>query len=172
MFKNMKIEINSEQPLDKVVKELERLGYVKDKLFWDNRLNPTFVCAWEDEALTDSQAAKSTDSHLSKYKNTTLAQLKQMENIMQNRSSELGKLYNLKQANKHLDKLVFNVQSSVEYNIVCGYTLPFNIELKKEFDINEQEIIYIKEELNKRGVVLGEVITQMYKHIITVDDLL
>lgn len=91
---------------------------------------------------------------------------------MQNRTSELGKLYNLKQANKHLDKLVFNVQSSVEYNIVCGYTLPFSIELKKDFDINEQEIIYIKEELNKRGVVLGEVITQTYKHIINVDDLL
>ena len=91
---------------------------------------------------------------------------------MQNRTSELGKLYNLKQSNKHLDKLVFNVQSSVEYNIVCGYTLPFSIELKKEFDINEQDVSYIKEELNKRGVVLGEVITQTYKHIITVDDLL
>ena len=91
---------------------------------------------------------------------------------MQSRTSELGKLYNLKQSNKHLDKLVFNVQSSVEYNIVCGYALPFSIELKKEFDISEEEVVYIKDELNKRGVVLGEVITQMYKHIITVDDLL
>lgn len=27
MFKNMKIEINEQQPLDEVVKELERLGY-------------------------------------------------------------------------------------------------------------------------------------------------
>jgi len=36
MIKNMNIEINSEQPLDEVVKELERLGYVKDKLSWDN----------------------------------------------------------------------------------------------------------------------------------------
>ena len=27
MFKNMKIEINDEQPLDEVVKELERLKY-------------------------------------------------------------------------------------------------------------------------------------------------
>lgn len=91
---------------------------------------------------------------------------------MQNRTSELGKLYNLKQSNKHLDKLVFNVQSSVEYNIVCGYTLPFNIELKKDFDINEQDVVYIKDELNKRGVVVGEVITQTYKYIITVNDLL
>ena len=91
---------------------------------------------------------------------------------MQSRTSDLGKLYNLKQSNKHLDKLVFNVQSSVEYNIVCGYALPFSIELKKEFDISEQEVVYIKDELNKRGVLLGEVITQMYKYIITVDDLL
>ena len=91
---------------------------------------------------------------------------------MQNRTSELGRLYNLKQSNKHLDKLVFNVQSSVEYNIVCGYTLPFSIELKKEFDISEQEASYIKAELNKRGVVVGEVITQMYKYVVTVDDLL
>ena len=91
---------------------------------------------------------------------------------MQNRTSDLGKLYNLKQSNKHLDKFVFDVQSSVEYNIVCGYTLPFSIELKKEFDINEQDVSYIKDELNKRGVVLGEVITQMYRHIIAVDDLL
>ena len=91
---------------------------------------------------------------------------------MQNRTSELGKLYNLKQSNKHLDKFVFDVQSSVEYNIICGYTLPFSIELKKEFDINEQDVSYIKDELNKRGVVLGEVITQTYKYIIIVDDLL
>jgi len=172
MYKNMNIEINSEQPLDEVVKELERLGYVKDKLSWDNLIKWHSCTCLGSGTLLDLRTAKSTDSYLSKCENTNLAQLKQIENNMQNRTSELGKLYNLKQSNKHLDKLVFNVQSSVEYNIVCGYTLPFSIELKKDFDINEQEIIYIKDELNKRGVVLGEVITQTYKHIITVDDLL
>ena len=91
---------------------------------------------------------------------------------MQSRTSELGKLYNLKQSNKHLDKFVFDITSLVEFSIKCGDSLPFNIELKKEFDISEQDILYIKDELNKRGVVLGEVITQTYKHIITVDDLL
>lgn len=125
MFKNMKIEINSEQPLEEVVKELERLGYVKDKLYWDNLLNPNSCkCACDDGTLFDLPTAKSTDSYLPKIENTTLAQLKQMENNMQNRTSELGKLYNLKQSNRHLDKLVFNVQSSVEYNIICGYTSP------------------------------------------------
>ena len=91
---------------------------------------------------------------------------------MQNRTSELGKLYNLKQSNKHLDKFVFDITSLVEFSIKCGDNLPFNIELKKEFDVSEQDVSYIKDELNKRGVVLGEVITQMYRHIITVDDLL
>ena len=91
---------------------------------------------------------------------------------MQNRTSDLGMLYNLKQSNKHLDKFVFDITSLVEFSIKCGDNLPFNIELKKEFDINEQDVSYIKDELNKRGVVLGEVITQTYKHIIAVDDLL
>lgn len=50
------------------------------------------------------------------------------------------------------------MQSSVKYNIVCGYTLPFSIELKKEFDINEQDVVYIKDELNKRGVVVGRLL--------------
>ena len=91
---------------------------------------------------------------------------------MQSRTSELGKLYNLKQSNKHLDKFVFDITSLVEFSIKCGDNLPFNIELKKEFDISEQYVSYIKDELNKRSVVLGEVITQMYRHIIAVDDLL
>ena len=91
---------------------------------------------------------------------------------MQNRTSDLGKLYDTMQSNKHLDKFVFDITSLVEFNIKCGDKLPFNIELKKEFDISEQDVSYIKEELNKRGVVIGEVVTQTYKYIITVDDLL
>ena len=30
-MKNMKIEVNSEQPLDEIVKELERLGYEESR---------------------------------------------------------------------------------------------------------------------------------------------
>ena len=91
---------------------------------------------------------------------------------MQNRTSELGVLYDTMQSNKHLDKFVFDVCTLVEFNIKCGDRLPFSIELKKEFDISEQEISYIKAGLNSRGVVVGEVIPQIYKHIISVDDLL
>ena len=91
---------------------------------------------------------------------------------MQNRTSELGMLYDTMQSNKHLDKFVFDITSLIEFDIKAGYSLPYTIEVKKGFDISEQEVVYIKDELNKRGVVLGEVITQTYKHIITVDDLL
>ena len=91
---------------------------------------------------------------------------------MQNRTSELGKLYNLKQSNKHLDKFVFDITSLIEFDIKAGYSLPYKIEVKKWFDISEQEVVYIKDELNKRGVVVSSIITQMYKYIITVDDLL
>ena len=91
---------------------------------------------------------------------------------MQNRTSDLGMLYDTMQSNKHLDKFVFDITSLVEFSIKCGDNLPFNIELKKEFDVSEQDILYIKDELNKRGVVIGEVITQTYKYIIIVDDLL
>ena len=91
---------------------------------------------------------------------------------MQNRTSDLGMLYDTMQSNKHLDKFVFDITSLVEFSIKCGDSLPFNIELKKEFDVSEQDVSYIKDELNKRGVVIGEVVTQTYKYIIIVDDLL
>ena len=91
---------------------------------------------------------------------------------MQNRTSDLGMLYDTMQSNKHLDKFVFDVCTLVEFNIKCGDKLPFSIEIKKEFDISEQEVSYIKDELNKRGVVVGEVITQTYKYVVAVDDLL
>ena len=91
---------------------------------------------------------------------------------MQNRTSELGKLYDTMQSNKHLDKFVFDITSLIEFDIKAGYSLPYTIEVKKDFDINEQDILYIKDELNKRGVVVGDIVTQMYRHIIAVDDLL
>lgn len=43
MFKNMKIAITLEQPLDEVVRELERLGY---RLDYECEDKPTFVITW------------------------------------------------------------------------------------------------------------------------------
>lgn len=91
---------------------------------------------------------------------------------MQNRKSELGMLYDTMQSNKHLDKFVFDITSLVEFNIKCGDKLPFSIELKKDFDINEQDVSYIKDELNKRGVVVSAISTQTYKYVVVVNDLL
>ena len=39
---------------------------------------------------------------------------------MQNRTSDLGMLYDTMQSNKHLDKFVFDITSLVEFSIKCG----------------------------------------------------
>lgn len=69
-FQNMRIEINEQQPLDEVVKELERLGYV-------------FNCGCEDHEAKMVIANSHYEQfdiyeHLSEV-NTTIAQLKAME---------------------------------------------------------------------------------------------
>lgn len=66
---NMKIEINDSQPLDEVVKELERIGYVKpngdgDKIFTSQLGNTVNV--FDDSMMFDC------------YKTTTLAELRSM----------------------------------------------------------------------------------------------
>lgn len=70
MKKNMKIEINQDQALDEVVKELERLGYVKpnsggDKVYTSHLGNTVNV--FDDSMMFDC------------YKLTTLAELKGMK---------------------------------------------------------------------------------------------
>ena len=68
-MKNMKIEINEQQPFDDVVRELERLGYVKpnkdgNKIFTSQLGNTVNV--YDDSMMFDC------------YKKTTLAELKEM----------------------------------------------------------------------------------------------
>lgn len=70
MFKNMKIEINEVQPLDEIVIELERLGYVKpnsggDKVYTSQLGNTVNV--FDGSMMFDC------------YKLTTLQQLKEMK---------------------------------------------------------------------------------------------
>ena len=69
-FKNMKIEINQDQPLNEVVMELERLMYVKpnsdgDKVYTSQLGNTVNV--FDDSMMFDC------------YKLTTLAELKEMK---------------------------------------------------------------------------------------------
>ena len=70
MFKKMKIEINSEQPLDEVVRELERLGYLR--ALWDEDMVVNFVETYSYGLFSNYKEPS--------RKFTTLAQLKQMEN--------------------------------------------------------------------------------------------
>lgn len=73
MLKNMKIAINDQQPLDEVVKELERLGY-KEVFFTPNR-NTAFIVAYDSGSFTDWGKF---DGGCYDWKLTTLAELKEM----------------------------------------------------------------------------------------------
>ena len=74
MYKNMKIEINEQQPLDEVVKELKRVGlyvgFIDDSDNWVSaRLETKLIVSFESEVNLP-------DSH---WKLTTLSDLKNME---------------------------------------------------------------------------------------------
>ena len=74
MYKNMKIEINEQQPLDEVVKELKRIGlyvgFIDDSDNWVSaRLETKLIVSFESEVNLP-------DSH---WKLTTLSDLKNME---------------------------------------------------------------------------------------------
>ena len=71
MFFNMKIEVNEDQPLDDVVKELERLGYRKDDTLND--------CACYVFTLNDGFYFIYMDSPIWSVKSTTLSELKEMK---------------------------------------------------------------------------------------------
>lgn len=73
-FQNMKIEINEQQPLDEVVRELERLGYTK--LFGGVVKNTIEILTYENKGWFNcfSESIKDDD-----YVLTTLAQLKAIE---------------------------------------------------------------------------------------------
>lgn len=71
MFKNMKIEINDEQPLDEVVKELERLGY-KPSIIYEKDNN--YIHALSDGYFVATVMSVDVCRGL-----TTLTELKEME---------------------------------------------------------------------------------------------
>ena len=75
MFKNMKIEINEQQPLDEVVKELERLGYIPYLFFGEPHIN--FI-ATMDNTYTDFGSNELCDAYCGVSDLTTLAELKDM----------------------------------------------------------------------------------------------
>lgn len=74
--------------------------------------------------------------------------------------SELGKLYQDKQSNAYLDKIVFNIYTGFEFLIICSETLPIeyrhtNLIFEPHKGVlTETEITYILEALHKRGCVV------------------
>lgn len=73
MYKNLKIAINDQQPLDEVVKTLESKGY--RKFAWSNHENTVCVITYKNNGwMSDyNYLSKDTDFRL-----TTLAELKEM----------------------------------------------------------------------------------------------
>ena len=74
-FKNMKIEINQEQPLDEVVMELERIGF--KKAGWIGYRNVSFITTSKLGFYTDH--AISFWSVFGDSPLTTLSELKEMK---------------------------------------------------------------------------------------------
>lgn len=72
MFKNMKIEINEQQPLDAVVAELERLGYAKNSNLTHGI---TWIVCFKSGFYSQYRKMNGFSDVL-----TTLAQLKEMKN--------------------------------------------------------------------------------------------
>ena len=70
------------------------------------------------------------------------------------RKSELGKMYDLRQSNAHLDKIVFSIISEVKFNIETGAILPFNI-IEKLPSLSEDELDYIDGQLHLNGIVIS-----------------
>ena len=71
-MENMKIEINAEQPLDEVVKELERLGYKCVNLGHEDD-------SWDVFADVDIMAWSNSTTDDDSFKPTTIQQLREMK---------------------------------------------------------------------------------------------
>ena len=74
MFFNMKIEVNEDQPLDEIVKELERLGY---KCNHSTIMKQRLIIAFEAGFFGIYSSTKKTDT--CPFKLTTLPELKEMK---------------------------------------------------------------------------------------------
>lgn len=90
---------------------------------------------------------------------------------MKNRTSELGKLYELQQSNKHLDKLVFDVTSLLEFHIKCNDSLPIDVNVKLSSNVKDKDLNYILEQLKVLGVYAEIKENTVYKLVVKVFEL-
>ena len=71
------------------------------------------------------------------------------------RTSYYGVMYDDKQSKTNLDKIVYNIKAEVEFNILTGDKLPFNIIEKIPPNTSSDEITYIKKELTSCGIIVN-----------------
>ena len=73
-FRNLKIQINDKQPLDEVVRELERLGYKRDEIDVDSISVAAYFSSMSIDGYCNLDIYEVSGCEL-----TTLAELKEME---------------------------------------------------------------------------------------------
>lgn len=64
-------------------------------------------------------------------------------------------MYDDKQSKANLDKIVFNIKSEVEFNILTGAVLPFKLNEKLPENLTHGECWYIIFSLKDSGIVLS-----------------
>lgn len=74
---------------------------------------------------------------------------------MSKRTSKYGVMYDDKQSKANLDKIVYNIKAEVEFNILTGDVLPFNINEELPESLTHNDCWYIINSLKDSGIVLS-----------------
>lgn len=73
---------------------------------------------------------------------------------MSKRTSKYGIMYDDKQSKANLDKIVYNIKSEVEFNILTGNVLPFKINEELPTNLKLCELEYVRLQLLSAGIVV------------------
>lgn len=71
------------------------------------------------------------------------------------RTSKFGVMYDDKQSKANLDKIVYNIKAEVEFNILTGNVLPFEINEELPESLTHNDCWYIINSLKEYGIVLS-----------------
>ena len=74
---------------------------------------------------------------------------------MSKRTSKFGVMYDDKQSKANLDKIVYNIKTEVEFNILTGDVLPFKINEELPESLTHNDCWYIINSLKDYGIVLS-----------------
>lgn len=82
----------------------------------------------------------------------------QNQNVVKERTSRLGKMYDLQRGNEPLNKIVSEIYGKFEFWISCGEVLPIQATLETQQNFTATQLEYIINELNQRGCVVDYLI--------------